>query len=155
MERESMNVHETLGAVARDQFDAACSALADPTRRIGVVSGEATRGVALQLVWTLGALRAGVVLLDGNPVSVAAKLADLGPGDVLVAVDLRRYESWVVEVVDAAVRRTIDVIGVTDSRLSPLAERGPATFVVAGEGGTLRQSRRDPRLVQRPGRRRR
>jgi DNA-binding MurR/RpiR family transcriptional regulator len=66
--------------------------------------------------------------------AVARTLAHLAPGDVLVAVDLRRYESWVLDVVALATARGAIVIAITDTVLSPLAQAADATFTVAAEG---------------------
>jgi DNA-binding MurR/RpiR family transcriptional regulator len=54
---------------------------------------------------------------------------------VLVAIDLRRYERWVVEHTRrAAERQRAEVIALTDSLLSPLAESATVTFTVRAEG---------------------
>ena len=132
--QEVGNVHETLEAVDRADLAVTLGLLADPVRRIRVVSGEATRGVAIQAVGMLAGLRPEVELLDGNPVAVAAALARTGPGDVLVAIDVRRYEGWVVQVCDTFAARDGVVVALTDSRLSPLAAAATACFVVAAEG---------------------
>lgn len=134
LRREAVNVQETLEALDRPAFDRAVGLLADPARRVRVVSGEATRGVAIQAVGMLHALRRSVELLDGNPVKVAAEIAEVAPGDVLVAVDLRRYEAWVVAAAERVAGRGGHVIALTDSTLSPLAAISAATFVVAAEG---------------------
>ena len=36
----------------------------------------------------------------GSPVAVTTQLAHAGRGDVLVAIDLRRYERWVLDAAD-------------------------------------------------------
>jgi DNA-binding MurR/RpiR family transcriptional regulator len=132
--RELGNVHETLESLDRSTFDSACAILADPAREVLVISGDATGGVALQAVTMLGALRLGVSLLTGNPVAVATRLAGLRPGDVVVAIDLRRYEAWAVAAATDAAARGAEVVAVTDSQLSPLASLGERCFVVAAEG---------------------
>ncbi len=134
MPRETGNVHETLEAVDRVVLAASLALLADPARRVRVVSGEATRGIAIQAVGMLASLRPDVDLLDGNPVAVAAALASTRPNDVLVAIDVRRYESWVVDACEAFTDRQGMLVALTDSRLSPLAARAACCFVVAAEG---------------------
>lgn len=132
--RELGNVHETLESLDRATFDVSCSLLADLDREVLVVSGDATGGVAAQAVTMLTFLRPGVSQLDGNPVAVATRLASLRPRDVVVAIDLRRYEAWAVEAARSAAKRGAEIIAVTDSRLSPLAAMGERCFVVAAEG---------------------
>ncbi len=79
-------------------------------------------------------LRADVQLLDGPDPRLARRLVDLKRGDALVAIDFRRYERWVVSTVDRAADVGARVIAVTDSALSPLADRADATLVVRAEG---------------------
>jgi DNA-binding MurR/RpiR family transcriptional regulator len=57
-------------------------------------------------------------------------MADVRPGDVVVAIDVRRYERWVVAAAADARLRGAEVVAVTDSVLSPLAAGASATFVV-------------------------
>jgi DNA-binding MurR/RpiR family transcriptional regulator len=132
--READNVHRTLDAVDRAAFDRALALLADRRRTVRVVAGSAQDGIGRVLSDDLDLLRAGVVRVSGSPVAVASRMAHTAPGDVLVAIDLRRYERWVLDGARAAAAAGADVVALTDSRLSPLA--GPATlaFVVAAEG---------------------
>jgi DNA-binding MurR/RpiR family transcriptional regulator len=53
---------------------------------------------------------------------------------VLVAIDLRRYERWVVDATAATVTRGGLVVALTDSQLSPLARGAEVAFAVAAEG---------------------
>ena len=76
------------------------------------------------------ALRPGVTLVTGSPVAVAARTADLHQGDVVVTIDLRRYDRAVLDAVSAAADMGATVVAITDSVLSPLARAG----------GTLRSS---------------
>ncbi len=127
---ELENVHATLEAVEPEAFGVAVGLLASRRRSVRLLSGDATHGVAHLLSSSLGQLRAGVELLDGSEVRVARDIAVLTPGDVVVAIDLRRYERWVVAAAAEARRRGAEVVAVTDSALSPLAVGASATFVV-------------------------
>jgi DNA-binding MurR/RpiR family transcriptional regulator len=53
---------------------------------------------------------------------------------VVVAIDLRRYERWVVEHVTRTVAAGATAIAITDSLLSPLAARATVSFTVSAEG---------------------
>jgi DNA-binding MurR/RpiR family transcriptional regulator len=61
-------------------------------------------------------------------------MAACGPDTVVVAVDLRRYERWVVEHVTRAAAAGALTVAVSDSPLSPLAARAEAAFTVSAEG---------------------
>lgn len=128
------NVHDTLAAVDRDAFAAAVALLADRDRSIAVLSGDATDGVAHLLGDGLASLRDGIVMLDGGEARVMRTLAQLAAGDVVVALDLRRYERWLLRTVERAVANDLTLVAITDSPLSPLAAAAAAVFTVAAEG---------------------
>jgi DNA-binding MurR/RpiR family transcriptional regulator len=132
--KEADNVHRTLDAVDRDAFDRAVALLADRRRVIRVVAGSAQDGIGRVLRDDLDLLRPGVVRVGGSPVAVAKQVAHTDGGDVLVAIDLRRYERWVLDATAATLAAGGVVVAVTDSRLSPLARGAEATFVVTAEG---------------------
>ena len=125
---EVANVASTLGGVDASSLDQAVRALSNLKAQVHVVSGDASRGVALQFLHDLGALRAGVEAIDGNDVAVQRSLACVQARDVLVAIDLRRYDRWVVEAVSTATAAGAWCMAITDSVLSPLA--GPASVTI-------------------------
>lgn len=133
-EREADNVNRTLHAVDRRAFDQAVALLADRKRAVHVVAGTAEAGVGLLVGDALDLLRPGVHVVGGAAVAVARQLAHVTAGDVLLAVDLRRYERWVLDAVGLATERGAAVVAVTDSVLSPLARGAAVTFVVSAEG---------------------
>ncbi|HEX9992810.1 MAG TPA: MurR/RpiR family transcriptional regulator [Acidimicrobiales bacterium] len=128
---ELENVHRTLEAVDRRSFAAAVARLADRRHRVGVLAAEASHGIAAQVAADLGLVRPGVTLLSGSEVRVDRLLADFDQGDTVLAVDLRRYERWVLATARRAADRGVGIVAVTDSSLSPLADLGGPTFVAA------------------------
>ncbi len=131
---ELENLQATLGRVDRSQLDTAVALLAGRRTSVYLISGQASLGVATTMAGELGMLRAGVELVTGSSVAVAAVLAHVAPGDVVVAIDLRRYDRWVVDVVRTARAGGARVVAVTDSRLSPLAEGAAVAFAVSADG---------------------
>lgn len=132
--REAENVHRTLAAVDRDAFSAAVEHLADPKRSVHVLAGDAEAGIGTFLKDALDLLRPGVHRVSGSPTAVARHLAHAARGDVLVAIDLRRYERWVLDAASLAAGAGAVVLAITDSVLSPLAQQASASFVVTAEG---------------------
>jgi DNA-binding MurR/RpiR family transcriptional regulator len=133
-EREADNVLRTLAGVDREAFEAAVAHLADRRRSVHVLAGDAEAGIGLFLADALDLLRPGVHLAGGSSPAVARRLAHLERGDIVVAIDLRRYERWVVDAADLAAGRGAVVVAITDSVLSPLARHASATFVATAEG---------------------
>jgi DNA-binding MurR/RpiR family transcriptional regulator len=131
---EVANVEASLRAVSAETLAAVVDHLADRDARIFVLSGDASRGVALQFVGDLGSLRDDVTLIDGNPIAVRRQAALLHAGDVLLTLDLRRYERWVVDVAQSARAAGVWSVALTDSVLSPLAQIADATVVLAAAG---------------------
>ncbi len=128
------NVHRTLAAVATEAYAQAVDLLADRRRRVLVVAGEAEAGVGAMLTSSLDLVREGVEQVGGSDVAVARRMAACGPDSVVVAIDMRRYERWVVDHVGRAVAAGATALAVTDSPLSPLARLADVTFTVAAEG---------------------
>jgi DNA-binding MurR/RpiR family transcriptional regulator len=130
MATELDNVQSTLESVERQAFSKAVGALASRSGRVAVLSGEASQGIARQVVWELALLRDGVSLVCGTEVSVVRSIALLDAGDACLVLDLRRYDRWVLEAARRAGERGVTVVALTDSALSPLALLADATFTV-------------------------
>jgi len=130
---EQANVAITLTDIDTAATRVVVARLADERSDVLVLSGAASRGVALQFVIELSQLRKGVSLLDGNPVDAARALALAGARPTIVAIDIRRYDRWVVDTLRLATERKAWVVAVTDSVLSPLASVADHAYLVAAE----------------------
>lgn len=159
---EQANVAITLTDIDTEATQAVVERLADERFDVLVLSGAASRGVALQFVIDLGQLRTGVSLLDGNAVDAARAIALAGDAPTVVAIDIRRYDRWVVESLRLVQERNASVVAVTDTVLSPLASIADHAFLVAADSpgpfdshvGTFSMLPKRPRGSRRsPGRR--
>jgi len=134
---EQANVAITLTDIDTAATQVVVDRLADERSDVLVLSGAASRGVALQFVIELSQLRTGVAMLDGNPVDAARSLALAGAltgaPPTIVAIDIRRYDRWVVDTLRLASERGAWVVAVTDSVLSPLASVADHAYLVAAE----------------------
>jgi DNA-binding MurR/RpiR family transcriptional regulator len=126
-------VARTLERADRGSFERAAALLADPKRAVWVLAGEATSGIASTIAANLDLLRPAVGTIGGTPLAVARAVERVERGDVLLVIEVRRYERWVVDAVDA-VRELAAIIAVTDSLVAPVAESAKATFVVDAAG---------------------
>jgi len=134
LQLELGNVQTTLGELDQEAVADVVAHLADPTHRIFVLSGDASRGVAAQFVGDLNALRTDVVLVDGNDVAVRRIVALMEENDVLVTVDLRRYDRWLVEAARTAAQSGVWTVAIADSVLSPVAACSQRTLIVTAAG---------------------
>jgi DNA-binding MurR/RpiR family transcriptional regulator len=132
---EMNNVAATLEAVDRAAFDEAVRLLSGRgSGRVFVLSGDASFGVAALFAGELSLLRPGVVPVVGSEVRVARLLADVGPSDVVVALDLARYDRAVIDAAARATSAGAALVALTDSVLSPLAAQAAVSFT-ASVGG--------------------
>jgi DNA-binding MurR/RpiR family transcriptional regulator len=90
--------------------------------------------VAALFAAELSMLRPGVVAAAGSEVRVARLLADAGPADVAVAVDLARYDRSVIDAAARAGAAGAALVALTDSALSPLAALATVSFTAAVTG---------------------
>jgi DNA-binding MurR/RpiR family transcriptional regulator len=128
------NVRTTLGEVEPDDFRTAVDLLSDRRRQVFVIASEVSGGPGRLLAGQLDLLRDGVHEITGTPVKVSRDLVRIERDDVVVVVDLRRYERWLLEATARAADTGARLIAVTDGRLSPLADRADITFVIAARG---------------------
>jgi len=128
------NVTASLAAIDRRMLSNAATRLAGQRARVVVLPGSTSFGVGHHLADQLGLLRDNVMLAAGPPASVTAVLALLTRSDVVIAIDVRRYDRAVLDGAALVVARGIPLIAITDSALSPLARHAAATFTIAGEG---------------------
>jgi DNA-binding MurR/RpiR family transcriptional regulator len=131
---EVANVETTLRRVDPAGFTAAVRLLADRKRRVLVVAGDAERGIGTTVADQLLQLRDGVEVLDGSPPRVTARVAVAGPSDTVLAIDVRRYDTWLLEAVDGLRAAGAELVALTDGPLSPLVPGAAAWFAVTAEG---------------------
>ncbi len=134
LQLELGNVQTTLGELDQGALADVVDHLSDPARRIFVLSGDASKGVAAQFVGDLDALRADVTMIDGNDVAVRRAVALMEENDVLVTVDLRRYDRWLVDAARTAAQAGVWTVSIADSVLSPVAACAQRTLVVTAAG---------------------
>ena len=132
---EMANVAATLEGVDGSSFELAIRLLTRRrSERVMVLSGDASSGVATLFAGELSMLRPGVVLVDGSEVRVARLLADAGPADVVVVLDLARYDRAVLDAAGRAAERGAALVALTDSALSPLASAAVVSFTASVTG---------------------
>jgi DNA-binding MurR/RpiR family transcriptional regulator len=128
------NVSQSLSAIDEATFRETVAKLSDRRRHIFVLPGEMTFPAGQILAGHLSQLRDGVTLLHGSEVAASRHLGTLDPGDILIAIDMRRYERWVLTVLRWCVDRGATVIAITDSPLSPLATHAEDTLLIGAQG---------------------
>jgi DNA-binding MurR/RpiR family transcriptional regulator len=125
------NVQATLDNVDGESLEVLVARLCDLEIPVVVLSGDASGGVAQQFAEELGLLRPGVTQLGGNEVAVRRDISLLPGSTTVLAIDVRRYDRWVLDTVAEARSRRMWIAALTDSYLSPIAANADRTFVLS------------------------
>jgi DNA-binding MurR/RpiR family transcriptional regulator len=112
-------ISSSFARLPRAEFDQAVRLLADPRRGVTLIGGRFSSMLAEYLAAHLRILRSDVRVITAFD-RISAML-DVGPGDVLVAFDYRRYQHDTVRLALIAKRQGATLIAFTDPYLSPLA----------------------------------
>jgi DNA-binding MurR/RpiR family transcriptional regulator len=115
------NIAETFRHMPAAEFDAAAALVGDPKRPLHLLGGRFTDAVARYMAAHLRILRPGVRHMDGQPGNWRDQLVDFGKRDVLVVLDVRRYQDDLFDLARAAAERQASVVLLTDQWLSPVA----------------------------------
>lgn len=133
-ERATTAVRATLGQVDPKVFAQAVELLSGRRTRVWMLCGDEAQAIGHHFEAQLRHLGTSVVPVEGNPVRIAATLVEVESGDTVVAIDLRRYDRWLVEALDQLDASGATVVAISDSPLSPLAARSSIHFAVDAEG---------------------
>lgn len=115
------NLQATLSQIDHADFDAIAALMADPNRKIYAMGGRITHAIADYFTTHMKIMRQNVSLISDSASAWPPALIDMAPGDVLLALDIRRYENNVLQVVDIAASRGAEVVLITDQWVSPAA----------------------------------
>ncbi len=105
--------------ISDDDFDRAVNLLADPRRDIHLLGGRYSSNIAAYMGDMLAAVRSKIHIVRGQTQCWPQHLLDMGRGSVLLVFDVRRYQSDVIAFADAAAKRGVTVILLTDIWRSP------------------------------------
>lgn len=117
----------TMDQVDQDDFDALCRLLADRDRRTFVAGVRIAGTRAWYLYLHLQMMRPDVRLMP-SAASWLHELLDLSPGDVLVVIDVRRYENATLAMGQMCHERGSEVVPLTDQWRSTIHHVARLTF---------------------------
>lgn len=115
------NVQSTLDELDESTLETMARTIAGAAGMVLVLGNNISAAPGRLLADNLRLLRSGVRQLDTEAASVGVELADVGPGDVLVALDFPRYESATLAAAEIGARSGATILAFTDGPLSPLA----------------------------------
>jgi DNA-binding MurR/RpiR family transcriptional regulator len=107
--------------IPESEFEAAVELLCDPARPVRVVGGRVTGQLGEYLVHHLGRARPHVRMFPADGRGRHSALLDVTRRDVLVVLDVRRYDPDVAAIATAASGHGAAVVLLTDVLMSPIA----------------------------------
>jgi DNA-binding MurR/RpiR family transcriptional regulator len=138
--QETANLAATLERLQADgSLEQAARTIVAAKRRF-VTGGSKSWSYASLLATDLSASMANVVLIDGTVVRAVDVLAEVRPGDVLVAFSLRRYARSTIAVAEEFAAAGGTVVGVTDDAQSAVARVAEVSVVVSTDSASYADS---------------
>jgi DNA-binding MurR/RpiR family transcriptional regulator len=130
-------MRDTVLTTSGKQFDTICDLIADTKRSIFLTGGRMSYTLAMFLFRHLRQIRPKVFLIPENEEDWPDYLLRMGKKDVVVAIDLRRYQPNMASFAKLAAKdRGAKIVLFTDKWLSPVSKYSAHTFPVAVDVGT-------------------
>jgi DNA-binding MurR/RpiR family transcriptional regulator len=127
------NTTAAFEGIVRAEFEAAARLVGDRQRRVLVIGGRFTQGIARLLVRQLTVVRGDVEEIGSLTATWADRLIDVGRRTTVVAYDVRRYQPDVMRFAAAAAGQGAAVVLLTDSPGAPAARHARHTLVAPVE----------------------
>lgn len=122
------NVRETFAHLPKGELEGLIRLLSDEKRTLHLIGGRFTDGLARYTAAHLRIVRSGVNHVAGQQGNWLDQLLGMGPKDVVLVFDIRRYQTEVIQFAEGAARQGATVALVTDSWMSPVGRI--ASFVL-------------------------
>jgi DNA-binding MurR/RpiR family transcriptional regulator len=115
------NVLGTFRYLPASEIEAVAAILAEARRPLHMLGGRFTDPLARYMTAHLRILRPNVSHMEGQPDNWRDQLIDMTRRDVLFLIDIRRYQSDLRDLAEAAAKQRVTTIVLTDQWLSPAA----------------------------------
>ncbi|WP_421907399.1 MurR/RpiR family transcriptional regulator [Mameliella sp.] len=125
---QSEALRKAANQVVPAEFDSIVELLANPKLRIKALGGRYSRNLAERLVMQMSQVRKGVVLLRQEVGFAYDALADIGPRDLLIIFDYRRYQNELLHFARGASDAGARIVLMTDPWRSPIAQYAQAVL---------------------------
>ncbi|WP_299816017.1 MurR/RpiR family transcriptional regulator [uncultured Roseibium sp.] len=114
------NVRETFAHLPKGELEGLVRLLSDERKTIHLIGGRFTDGLARYTAAHLRIVRSNVNHVAGQQGNWLDQLIGIGPKDVVVVFDIRRYQAEIIQFAEAAAKQGATVALVTDSWMSPV-----------------------------------
>lgn len=127
------NIERTAISISEKNLNAALDAIQKAQRILVIGAGLSSAPVTF-LAHSLKVMGFDALDIHGEGLHSAVEMARIKPDDLLIAVDLWRYVRMTVNAVSQAQEMGVSIIAITDSIVSPLAQKADIAFTIATEG---------------------
>ena len=115
------NIRETFRHLSKKQLADQVELLSNGRNKLFLVGGRFTDPIARYMATHLTIIRPNVVHLEGQESTWPDHLIDMGKRDVLLVLDIRRYQESLGRFAEKASKRGVHIVLITDQWLSPIA----------------------------------
>lgn len=122
------NLRQTLKQVDSHEFNAVAELLSDKRRGVYVGGGRITRSLSDYLFTHMQVMRDQVTLVASNSNTWPHYVLSMKPGDVVVVLDIRRYENELLRLAEMAKARGATLVLFTDQWGSPVTKHAAHSF---------------------------
>lgn len=116
------NIQQSLASIDTQTFDNSCQLLADEARCIYVIGGRITHALADYFFLHMQVIRPHITHIEPTSNVWPHYLLNLKKGDVIVIMDVRRYENNTLKLATMASERGAEIILFTDQWISPIGQ---------------------------------
>ena len=131
MNTDMENIRLTLRDLDEAAFERAVDAIL-AARQIAVVGVRSGASLAWFLGFNLSWVLNNVRVVGSGPLDMWEQIATLEPADLVIAISFPRYSRPTVRALDLARKRGVKTIAITDTIMSPLAQRADITLTARG-----------------------
>lgn len=132
LDRLTDSLQDTKAHFDEAAFGRAVALLSDERLRVHCGGGRYSSFLASSLAYSLAYTRPNVALIQPDLASSWGILADIGPGDLLLLLDFRRYQESVIEFAATAHRQGARILLLTDEWMSPIGAFAEVVLRVHG-----------------------
>ncbi len=116
------NIKQSLSNINTQTFDDSCQLLADQNRCIYIIGGRITHALADYFFLHMQVIRPNITHIEPTSNVWPHYLLNLKPGDVIVIMDVRRYENNTLKLANIAAEKGAEIILFTDQWVSPIGQ---------------------------------
>jgi DNA-binding MurR/RpiR family transcriptional regulator len=127
------NIERTAINVSENKLNAALDAIIKAKRTLVIGAGLSYAPAAF-LTHSLKVMGFNALAIQGEVLRSAVDISQIKPDDLMIAIDLWRYVRMTVNAVSLAKKTGSQVIAITDSIVSPVAQMADIAFEIATEG---------------------